>query len=468
MAKKPEDIKKQKEKELEKKRKALQKRQKERAKYDSAYAEKIKDSLEKEKSIKIQKKDSVIEKLTKPAFCIPILSIFCFGVLCIISYLNGYKIFSPEFKVTGLFHCLYVGDLSIGVSSRLLIGSVLSLFYDTLTSDNIDSFARTFVIISFVLQSVFTAFVIRKGIREKNIFILLLSLIFIVNPVTVCAYELFFGVLDLYNYVIFIIAMIIAIKGKSSVQFLIPILSIIGLFIHYSYFLAFFPPIFVISLYRTVNAEDKKLKKEATALGINTAVSVGVFFYLSLIAKNFLIMNADEMLRYVHSKVDKSVLIFDDYLMYYIYDIFKGTQMESASSSLSALININNDLRKTGATTQYLLFISLLVIIFWVICAILVKNTKSFKQKLPFIAACIMPLALIPELVLSSDTWRWISSTTFCLFYILFAFYLMDIPALTDIFEKLKKSKLALRISITAVLLVYFVFCFIFEHRIYE
>ncbi len=471
MEKRPEDIKKQKEKELEKKKKALEKRRSEVKKNDPAFTEKIQQKKAEEKRIKSEavkeKIGTVTKSIASGKLFLPVTAVLCFAVMCGICYMNNNRIFSSDFTMSGLFHCLYVGDLSIGLSSRLLIGSILSLFTDTITAEAINSFARIFLYISFILQSGFTAFVIRKALAEKNSLMLLLSAIFIVCPVTVCAYTLFFGVLDLYNYVIFIIAMIILVKGKSSLQFLVPLLSIIGLLIHYSYFFAFFPALFVLGLYRTVNSEGKQLKKEAAALSINSAVSVGGFFYLTIFAKNFLIMNANEMLEYVHSKADSSVLIYDDYLMYYLYDIFKGTQMTDTSSSLSALININNELRKTDGSVRYLLFISLLLIIFWIISALLVKTEKG-KGRLPFIAACVMPLALVPELVLSSDTWRWIASTVFCLFFVLFAFYLIKAPALTELFERMKKMKPAVRITITVILLAYFGYCFIFEHVLYR
>lgn len=471
MGKKPEDIKKQKEKELNKKRKTLEKRRLEAKKNDPAFTEKMKQKKAEDKRIKSEalkeKIGTVTKNIASNKLFLPVAAVLCFAVMCGICYMNDDRIFSSDFTMQGIFHCLYVGDLSIGLSSRLLIGSILSLFTDTVTVESINSFAKVFLYISFILQSVFTAFVIRKGFAERNSFMLLLCAIFIVCPVTVCAYTLFFGVLDLYNYIIFIIAMIILVKGKSSLQFLIPVLSVIGLLIHYSYFFAFFPPLFVMGLYRTVNSEGKQFKKETAALGINSAVSVGGFFYLTIFAKNFLIMNANEMLEYVHSKTDSSVLIFDDYLMYYIYDIFKGTQMTNTSTSLSALININNELRKTNASAKYLLFISLLLVIFWIICALLVKTEKG-KNKLPFIAACVMPLALIPELILSSDTWRWIASTVFCLFFVLFAFYLIKAPALTELFSKMKKTKPAVRIAISVILLAYFGYCFIFEHVLYD
>lgn len=470
MGKRPEDIKKQKEKELEKKRKALEKSRAEAKKNDPAYMEKIKQEKAEAKRIKREaacgRIGVVTEKIISNKLFLPVTAALCFAVICGICYMNGDRIFSSDFSIQALFHCLYVGDFSIGVSSRLLIGSFLSLFSDTITADLIDAFARVFLYISFILQSVFTAFVIRKGIAQKNSFMLLLSAVFMVCPVTVCAYTLYFGVLDLYNYIIFIIAMIILVKGKSSLQFLIPVLSVIGLLIHYSYFFAFFPALFVIGLYRIVNSEGKQLKKEAAALGINSTVSVGGFFYLTLFAKNFLMMNSGEMLEYVHSKVNDSVRIFDDYLMYYIYDIFKGTQMSDTSSSLSALININNELRKPNASVQYLMFISLLLILFWVICAVLTKREKG-KGKLPFIAACVMPLALVPELILSSDTWRWIASTVFCLFYVLFAFYIMKVPSLEKLFSDMKKMRLSGKIAITVILAIYIVLCFVFEHRIY-
>ena len=419
-----------------------------------------------EKELKKEKLSAVFEKAVSSRLIILPIAVLCFGIMCGVCYLNEDEIFSSSFTVQGIFHCLYVGDLSIGISSRLLIGSILSLFTDTLTAEIINTFAKAFLFISFALQSLVTAAVIRKGLSEKNIFILLLSVIFVVCPVTVCAYTLYFGVLDMYNYVLFIIAMMIIVKGKSLHQPLVPLISAVGILIHYSFFFAFFPALFVAELYRTVSCNRDKFKVEAVSLGVNSALSTGLFFYLTLFAKNFLFMNSDEMLQYVHSKTDKSVMIFDDYLLYYIYDNFLGTVMPDASSSLSALINKNNELRKPDATVQYLLFTALLFIIFWAVNAVLIKREKG-KKKLPFIAACVMPLAIIPELILSSDTWRWVAGTVFSLFLVLFGFYIMNVPSLEKLFSDMKKLRPPVKYVITAVLVIYIALCFVFEHRIY-
>lgn len=470
VGKKPEDIKKQKEKELEKKRKALEKKRAEKYKDDPQFAERIKkEAMERKLTEKELRKSSFSafgEKIVSSVMFVPVTALIAFAVICLLCYLNGYRIFSSDMSVTGLFHCLYVGDFSIGISSRLLIGSILSLFTDTITAESIDIFARVFLLLSFILQSALTAFVLKKGLKEKNIFIVILSCIFIVNPMTVFAYTLFFGVLDLYNYVVFIIAVMILMKGKSYFQFAIPLLSVAGLLIHYSYFLAFFPSVFVFGLYRAVNSEGKELKREATVLTVNSAVSVGGFLYLTILAKKFLFMNAEEMIEYVVSKTDTTVFVYEDYLNYYLFDIFKGTQMEDTASSLSALININRELTDTGVLIRYLLFIAPVLIIFWTVFAVGAKREKG-KGKLPFIAACAMPLALVPELILSSDTWRWVSGTVICMFFVLFGFYLMKAPSVTGIFEDIKQMKRPVKISVSVILLIYFVSCFVFEYKQY-
>lgn len=419
-------------------------------------------------ALRREKTDKLIAGAVGSLWFVPVTAVLCFAAICGICYMQEEMIFADDFKMQGIFHCLYVGDFSIGISSRLLIGSLLSLFTETLSADVIDGFAKVFLYLSFILQAFFAAVVIRKALREKNNYMLIIAAVFVVCPVTVCAYTMFFGVLDLYNYVLFIAAMIILIKGKSNLQLLIPLISAAGLLIHYSYFFAFFPALFVMGLYRAVSCEKKQLGKEAAALGLNTAVSVGGFFFLTLIAKNFMVMTPEQMLEHVHSKADKTVMIYDDYLMYYIYDIFKGTQMTDSASSLSALININGELRKPVATLQYLLFISLIALIFWTVMIILAKKEKDVKKKLPYIAACVMPFALVPELILSSDTWRWIASTTYCLFYVLFALYLMNPPVLSELSEKMKKMKPAGKTVISVILLAYFAYCFIFEHVIYD
>ncbi len=465
MGKRPEDIKKQKEKELEKKRKALEKRRLEEKMKDPVYVSGLKEQKRQQREEKLS---AVAEKITSNKLCFPLLILVCFAVMCGICYLKEYRIFSADFTVSGIFHCLYLGDFSIGLSSRLFIGSILNLFCDIITADAINIFAKAALYISLVLQAVLAAAVIKKGISDKNIFVLLFAFIFIVNPVTVCSYAYNFGTLDLYNYIVFFISVIILMKGRTSLQFAVPVLGVMGLLIHYSFFFAFFPAVFVLGLYRTVNSEKKELKKEAAVLGVNSVVSVGGFFYLSVFAKHFLSMNSAEMIEYVKSKTDpESVYVFEDYLNYYLFDIMKGEQMTSTGASLFELIKINISLTRPSVYIKYLLFISVLLLIFWAVWGVLIKREKG-KYKLPFIAAAIMPFALIPELILSSDVWRWIASTVLCQFLTLFAFYLMKVPSVTKLIDDTKKMRLPVRIVGIIILIFYIGVCFWFEHSLYR
>lgn len=464
MGKKKIDIKAQKEKELEKKRKALEKRRLEAKKQDPAFVNQLKNEKKQKRSEALS---SAAEKIASKKYFFPVTALICFAVMCAICYIHGFRIFSKDFQVTFIFHCLYAGDLSIGFSSRLLIGSILSLFNDVITREAIDVFAKIALYLSLALQAVLSAAVIKKGIRDKNFLILLFAAVFVINPVTVCSYTYYFGTLDLYNYIVFLVAVFILIRGKSGIQLLVPLLGAAGLLVHYSFFFAFFPALFVLALYRTVNAQKGELKKEGVALGINSVLSVGLFFYLSLFAKNFLFMSSGEMLSYVKSKVDENVYIFEDYLNYYLFDIMRGEQMTSTGNSLSELIKINMELTRLSVYIKYMAFISVLLIAFWVIWAVLIKREKG-KNKLPFIAAAVMPFALVPELILSSDVWRWVASTVLCQFVTLFAFYVMKAPSVVTLFDDIKKVKTPVKIAVILMAVAYIAGGFFFEHSLYR
>ncbi len=407
-----------------------------------------------------------LEKSAEFPLFVPLAALLCFAVMCGLLYLNGYKIFSSSFRVTGLFHCLYVGDFSVGLGSRLLIGSILSLFCDTVTSAAIDTFAKVSLIFVLICQAVLSGVIIRRSFAEKNIFMLLLAAIFTVCPLTVFAFPYFYGVLDLYNFAVFISSAAVLIKGKGSAGFIAAVMTVVGLLIHYSYFLAFFPALFVLALHRVVNVRGTALKREAAGLGVHSVLATGGFLYLSVIAKNHLVMTADEMIEYVHSKVDATVFIYDDYLKYYLYDIFRGTQMNDTGSSLSALVNINRELVNEEACISYLLFFAPVLLIFWGIFGYLAVKEKSVSR-LPFIAACIMPLALVPELILSSDSWRWISSAALSVFFVLFGFIAMRVPSLMKLFDDMKKTKPVVKIGAAVILSAYFVWCLFYEHVYY-
>lgn len=460
MPEKSGNIKNQKEKELEKNSKAPEKRRQEKMKSGSSYKAENKEKEKNEKpAVKDGAGDFAARAVSFPLF-VPLMTIAGFMLCSAVCYICGYSIFSPSFGVDGLFHCLYIGDFSIGLSSRLLVGSVLSLFSDTVTADMIDIFAKVFLYLSFVLQSLLSACIIKKGLRDKNIFLILLAVLFVMNPVSVCTYARYFGVLDLFFYVVFLFAVIIQIKGRSTLQFFVAALSIAGLLIHYAYFLAFFPSLFVLGLYRTVNAEKKDSLKEAAALGVHSVLSTGMFFYLTVFAKNCLIMTSEEMLAYVNSKADKSLFIYGDYLNYYLYDIFRGEQIYDTGSSLSALVNINMELVKPDVCIKYLLLTAPLFVLYYAVCVLLIKGAKG-KKRLPFIAMAAMPLALVPELILSSDSLRWITSTVLCLFTVMFALILMKAPEAEELTEKFTKLKKPLRLSAYVLTAVYMLLCLI-------
>lgn len=456
MGKKPEDIKKQKEKELAKKRKALEKRRREANKNDPQYVKK----LQGEKQNKFDKNLSFLtEKIVSNKFCLPVLTVICFFIMSAVCYIKGYKIFASDFDVIMPFQCLYAGDFSIGFCSRLFIGSVLSLFTDFVTTETINIFARTAFYLSFVLQSFIAAAVIKKGIGNRNWLILLFAAVFLVDPVTVCQYAFYHGLLDLYNYIVFLVCVLILTRKSSYLQFAVPILSFIGLAIHYQYFMAFFPAVFVLGLYRTVNCEKTALGKEAAAFGINTVISCAFFFYFVVLAEKTLTMTSDEMLNYVSSKTD--AFIFEDYLVYYLYGSHKGIEYSTLGDFLGYLVQYTFKLTRPSVYIKYLSFTAPLFISFWSIWGVLIKREKGLC-KLPFIFASIMPFALVIELLISSDVWRWVSAAVVSQFTVLFALYIMKAPCVNTLLNNIKNMKKSVKITVLFLFAAYMAFCFAF------
>ena len=118
------------------------------------------------------------------------------------------------------------------------------------------------------------------------------------------------------------------------------------------------------------------------------------------------------------------------------------------------------ELVKPDVCIKYLLLTAPLFILYYAVCVLLIKGAKG-KKRLPFIAMAAMPLALVPELILSSDSLRWITSTVLCLFTVMFALILMKAPEAEELTEKFTKLKKPLRLSAYVLTAAYMLLCLI-------
>lgn len=289
------------------------------------------------------------------------------------------------------FKMQYYITYEFGFIARGLIGSVFKgIFPVDLYEEAINLFYLFFCIIISILFTIFTCKCIRKaGTLEETVF--KIAVLVYLSPMAI---SYFFtgdewGCFDIYVALIAILSCLIVICGKGLI--LIPILSAVMLLIHHGSFFTFFPIVIFLLFYESC---IKKQYKNYAILGITILVGCIVFAYMQFFSQAVNI-SSDELIAIIESRAGQSFGDNTDYLERWY---FKGNSL-SISSLFSSRYFI--------LFLTIVLYLPILTILktFW---TTLIRNCKTVRERICYVAMAFSFLTIIPSIVLTWDTGRWI------------------------------------------------------------
>ncbi len=328
--------------------------------------------------------------------------------------MNFLLFFTKDDMMSDILYPLHLVDLKIGFISRTLVGSISGLLWKNPTEGNIIFLQCTVVLITFFLTALFLAGCIKEADEKSGKSLFIISLIIAVFPYGFMTYLNLFELLDIYWVLTAVLILLVSDNKKAA--FLIPVFIFTGLWVHYSFVLAFMPLIYVLCF-------NKCIKEKTKTVYLLTAVMIGVSvpatIYFTLTNRSFNVMPFNDFIRYIIDKAGSEITSIERYIgtafrpydeinrLYGIVDI-----SEDAPTIFKALAgNFKMALKDTTffAIIMDFLLVSPVVIFFEAIWKKAIKNSEDKKEKFIYFLCLISPVIQFIACFTSSDTSRWLS-----------------------------------------------------------
>lgn len=368
-------------------------------------------------------------------YSFPVFFVFSFFCLFLSAQIGGFNVLDIMGNKNESVTFLYLLDYKIGFTTRLLVGAVLGLFTDRITPTLIFRIAGSSVLISFLLHALLGGMVLRKSISKKEYLITLFTLVFLLHSLTSLQNIRIKGCLDTYIYILFLLWLFFFDRYASIIS--APVLCAVCMLIHYSYIFTFMPPVLALMVYGFF-VYKKRGKRICCGLSFlsGAAIVIGLFAYVVFFANDHLKMTREELYAYLESKyvlttmeeihmrrIWEGELFFHDYIDIYLFNIDMATG--ALGNAGSALGFIRTGVNSYVSASAYLKYAAVFLPFFaffaalWISCIQKVKG----KNKLPFIIFLCMPVTLLPACFMSTDVWRWVSSSIISQLCVLFALF---------------------------------------------
>ncbi len=276
---------------------------------------------------------------------------------------------------------LYVVNFGCGFSSRLLIGSIFSLFFKDRLS--ISTITTILLIIYFVMCFCLSLFVnnrLKKTAYDKTAgtYILFLALC----PVFM-GFLQYFGTTDVFW--IFLVIASFLVVDKKYLRWLVPVFCVVALAIHEFFAVAYLPAIAFAVFYQYA----KKPNISGLIYIIFCALLCGAAaVYFLIFSKGTITMTSDEMLKYVLNRIDLQGRGYSDF---YVLGTFFWENTDKSlvyEQNLLGYIKYGFDVITNGSLKTILLYIVsnvLSTIPFIYVILKSIKNEKNALKKFSFI-----------------------------------------------------------------------------------
>lgn len=335
--------------------------------------------------------------------------ISAFVLLCIQACIN------IDFKVgmNDNFYAYYLADFSMGKTSRLLIGSLVNLLTDSPNRKWLNCFAGIVLMVALAFTAMLVGRIIKLSDKEIRPTIIVFSLFFVSGAFTFWGYSRFFGMLDIYMYLLTVISLI-AVR-KRMLKWLVPLFCILGVLVNYAYIVSYFPIVALVLLYLIVTQKNKASNVAVFTLACIMAGLLAL--YCIFLGKNSATVTFDEMQSIMEQKFGEKIEY--EKISYYNFYLFGYDPSEvEYGADLSELspVEFIKALRWFLVTQHGLSFTNFFSVMlgvfpilgfFWFVWIKCIKLSKRISEKFVYICFMVAPLFVVVCCFLSTDITRW-------------------------------------------------------------
>lgn len=355
---------------------------------------------------------------------------------CLIS---AFSLIQKSDASLSVFYSHYIGDFSIGVCSRMMLGQILSLFKDSFTQEWITSFVEISVFVMFFFAAAFIGSVFADADKKTAKALFIFGFMLCIYPVSFNSFlNINFGFLEIFMIMLFIIT---AFAGESRIfGYLTPFVIFTGIMIHESFMFSFMCPILAIVAYYATAKHNKSVF--TSPVFITSAVSaVGTAAYSVFFSRMTLKMTEQQMLSYLAEKGNCDISDVSGYLEAFLfYTDVNGELGTSHANNIFEifvhLIEITKGETNGIQITQTLAAVPFIIMIFvlWGIC---IKKTKGFAKKIPYILFMLTPIPqMVAATLISMDYARFFASLIISQAFYIFVCAKQKDPVVTQFLEK--------------------------------
>lgn len=374
--------------------------------------------------------------------------VFSFAVIAVNNYACGLDPFKLSHHVAEGTYQYYLCDYSCGFVSRVLIGAIVTHFTNSVSVELISAITSAADILTLVLNAVLIGVGIRYALKKRNNICFFLCLSALACPFISVWCSTNYGLLDVFLFLCFLLA---AFFANTRLRIILPALfCALGMCIHYCFMFEFAPAILCVLFFGAFYSEKGK-KSYAAGFAFAAIVSAGLFIWFAVFANNYVKCTADEFNAMMYARFvipdslkeqlepyyqlavsggsftadEKQAIkdylyrenaIYTEYFDHYIFRVFDNTSASDMTGFFANQFAYNERYRKWSETFMYLLLTGPFILYSLIASGKNLGRTKG-RKKLPFLAVLAASLQIIPALILSVDTIRFVTSAVISVLY---------------------------------------------------
>lgn len=310
-------------------------------------------------------------------------------------------------------YSLFIGDFSIGFCSRLLLGSILSIFKDSFTKEWMTAFLRIVTFVIFLITAHYVASSIPHAKKNDRKSLTIFIALFVACPFSITIYAGdIFGFIDVFCFAILLITLYFG--SNRILIWSLPLFLAAGVFIHDAFITGYMAPCLGLMFYYVIKKHGKKIGASVNFV-VSSVVCATTAIYSVVFANSTIKMTEAEMLKYLAKKGNCTVDEVSGYMEGFLFhkDTRDVSVQKEYADSIWDFIAHMLKLATESFTPSYLIyFISIIPIVALVFFVWIkaIKNSNDFMEKVPYILFILTPVPQLFSLFMSTDFTRFLAT----------------------------------------------------------
>ena len=353
---------------------------------------------------------------------LPLYKENCWGILFFLILFIDF-LFNKSDHLATWGSCWYGTDYSMGMGSRFLIGTILSILTRGRVSSGIAYFFCEIVLLLLIICVSFLAnALIRSTNGEERIAVIFLILCFLSCPGAIAGFwtEANMGRMETYTLLI-TLGSIILFDRIGSIRLKYSCLAVLGIIstaIYQGFIFLYFPLIFTVIICDIF--KDEIISKLKIMYGIICCLVIGIAFIWFQFFSYVNYSSASEMAEAIREKSD----IYVNELALH-YEFFAS--ISEAYNDLNILFLTGTEYPREKTLLVLLIFLPIGIILSALYSLCLRESKKNMGRayafKTPYIYCLLSNFIVLPQFILNVDWGRWMTALVFNLFFEVFYLY---------------------------------------------